>query len=75
SVNQKKAEAKHIDYPDEFILESVKKKLDAYDIKTLPDCQALADIMVMLCICPAKLKTLCITDAGHAISSGRMGDT
>ncbi|CAG8494084.1 5455_t:CDS:2, partial [Scutellospora calospora] len=58
----------------EFTLESVKKRLDVYNIKTLPDCQALADVMVMLCIRPAELKTLCITDARHAISSGRMGD-
>ncbi|CAJ0756047.1 21320_t:CDS:2 [Entrophospora sp. SA101] len=50
SVNRKKAEAKRIDYPDVFTLESVKERLDAYDIKTLPDCQALADVMVMLCI-------------------------
>jgi len=64
SVNRKKAEAKRIDYPDEFTLESVKERLDAYDIKTLPDCQALADVMVMLCIRPAELKTLRITDAG-----------
>ncbi|CAG8735667.1 3770_t:CDS:2, partial [Dentiscutata erythropus] len=62
--NRKKAETKRIDYPDEFTLESVKKRLDAYDIKTLPDYQALADIMVMLCIHPAELRTLRITDAG-----------
>ncbi|CAG8808254.1 23194_t:CDS:2, partial [Dentiscutata erythropus] len=64
SVNQKKAEAKRIDYPDEFILESVKERLDVYNIKTLSDCQALADVMVMLCIRSAELKTLCIADAG-----------
>ncbi|CAG8525010.1 22214_t:CDS:2, partial [Dentiscutata erythropus] len=63
SINRKKAEAKRIDYPDEFILESVKKRLDAYDIKTLSKYQALADIMVMLCIRPAELRTLRITDA------------
>ncbi|CAJ0762787.1 20865_t:CDS:2 [Entrophospora sp. SA101] len=68
SVNRKKAEAKHIDYPDEFTLESVKERLDAYDIKTLPDCQALVDVMVMLCIRPAELKTLCITDTGPLIN-------
>ncbi|CAG8823109.1 22362_t:CDS:2, partial [Dentiscutata erythropus] len=88
SVNRKKAEAKCIDYPDEFTLESVKERLDMYDIKTLPDCQALANVMVMLCIRPAELKTLCITDAGNqerakelltwiqrTISSRRMGDS
>ncbi|CAG8664051.1 23118_t:CDS:2 [Dentiscutata erythropus] len=47
SINRKKAEAKCIDYLDEFTLES-----------------ALADVMVMLCIRPAELKTLRITDAG-----------
>ncbi|CAG8469516.1 3612_t:CDS:2 [Scutellospora calospora] len=60
----KKTEAKRINYLDEFILESVKERLDVYDIKTLPDCQALADIIVILCIHPAKLKTLRITDVG-----------
>src|SRR6185369_2896546 len=62
SDNLKKA--KTIDYPDEFTLESVKERLDAYDLKTPPNCQALADVMVMLCIRPAELKTLRITDAG-----------
>ncbi|CAG8818248.1 24954_t:CDS:2, partial [Dentiscutata erythropus] len=74
SVNRKKAETKHINYPDKFTLESVKERLDAYDIKTLLDYQALADVMVILCIRPAELKTLHITDTRHAISSGRMGD-
>ncbi|RIB07608.1 hypothetical protein C2G38_2273767 [Gigaspora rosea] len=64
SINRKKAEAKRIDYPDEFILESVKERLDAYNIKTLSDYQALAEVMVMLCIRPAELKTLRITDTG-----------
>ncbi|CAG8783312.1 2269_t:CDS:2 [Dentiscutata erythropus] len=39
------------------VLESVKERLNAYDIKTLSNCQALADVMVMLCIRPAELKT------------------
>src|SRR5438128_10196468 len=55
SVNRKKAEAKRINYPDEFTLESVKERLDAYDLKTPPNYQALADVMVMLCIRPAEL--------------------
>ncbi|CAH1769184.1 156_t:CDS:2, partial [Entrophospora sp. SA101] len=63
SVNRKKAEANRIDYPDHFTLESVKERLDAYDIKTSPDLQALADVIIMLCIRPAEL-TLRITDAG-----------
>jgi len=62
--NRKKAEANRIDYPDEFTLESVKERLDAYDLKTLPNYWALADVMVMLCIRPAELTTLRITDAG-----------
>ncbi|CAG8630644.1 8406_t:CDS:2, partial [Paraglomus occultum] len=62
--NRKKAEANRIDFPYHFTLESVRERLDAHDIKTLPDCQALADVMVMLCIHPAELKTLRITDAG-----------
>ena len=55
---------KKIDYPDHFTLESVKERLDRYDIKTLPDLQALADVMIMLCIRPAELITLRITNAG-----------
>ena len=62
--NQKKAEANPTNYPDEFTLESVKERLDAYDLKTPPDYLALADIMVMLCIRPAELITLRITDSG-----------
>ncbi|CAJ0759976.1 3297_t:CDS:2 [Entrophospora sp. SA101] len=66
--------AKTIDYPDHFTLESVKERLDAYDIKTLPDCQALADVMVMLCIRPAELATLRITDAGVTDFISAFGD-
>ena len=36
-----------IDYPDHFTLESVKERLDGYDVSTLPDLQALADVMIM----------------------------
>ncbi|RIB10038.1 hypothetical protein C2G38_2207229 [Gigaspora rosea] len=53
-----------IDYPDYFTLESVKKRLDKYDISTPPDLQALADVMIMLCIRSAELTTLRITDIG-----------
>ncbi|KAF0434159.1 hypothetical protein F8M41_004931 [Gigaspora margarita] len=62
--NQKKAEANRIDYPDHFTLESVRERLDGYDVSTLPNLQALADVIVMLCIHLAELTTLCITDAG-----------
>ncbi|CAG8811870.1 12707_t:CDS:2, partial [Gigaspora rosea] len=53
-----------IDYPDHFTLESVKERLDKYDISTPPDLQALADVMIMLCIRPSELTSLHITDAG-----------
>ncbi|CAG8731311.1 9499_t:CDS:2, partial [Cetraspora pellucida] len=39
---------KRINYPDYFTLELVKEKLVKYDISTLPDLQALTDIMIML---------------------------
>ncbi|CAG8794694.1 7426_t:CDS:2, partial [Gigaspora margarita] len=62
--NQKRAETNHIDYPNEFTLELVKERLDGYNVSTSPDLQALADVMIMLCICPAKLITLHIINAG-----------
>ncbi|CAG8823996.1 38828_t:CDS:2, partial [Gigaspora margarita] len=62
--NQKKAEANRIDYPNYFTLESVRERLNGYDVSTLLDLQVLADVIVMLCIRPAELTTLCITDAG-----------
>jgi integrase len=62
---QKNAEETlRIDYPDHFTLESVKERLDDYDISIQPDYQALADVIIMLCIRPAELITLRITDAG-----------
>ncbi len=61
--NRKKAKANRIDYPDEFTLESVKERLDIYDLKTLPNYQALANIIIMLCLHPAKVTTLYITNA------------
>ncbi|KAF0441047.1 d5-like helicase-primase: PROVISIONAL [Gigaspora margarita] len=62
--DQKKAKANRIDYPDHFTLESVRERLDGYNVSTLPDKQALANVMVILCIRPAELTTLCIIDAG-----------
>jgi len=35
-----------IDFPDHFSLESVKKRLDKYNITNKPDRQALADVMI-----------------------------
>ncbi|RGB25273.1 hypothetical protein C1646_771990 [Rhizophagus diaphanus] len=39
-----------------------------------PDLQALADIMIMLCIRPAKIKDLRISNGGSAISSRQLRD-
>src|SRR6266542_171003 len=39
-----------IDFPDHFLLESVKERLDRYDIFNAPNLQTLADVMIMLCI-------------------------
>ncbi|POG61082.1 hypothetical protein GLOIN_2v1787055, partial [Rhizophagus irregularis DAOM 181602=DAOM 197198] len=39
-------------YPDHFSLESVKERLDSYVVSNIPDKQALADVMIMLCIRP-----------------------
>ncbi|PKK55619.1 hypothetical protein RhiirC2_801939 [Rhizophagus irregularis] len=51
-----------IDYPDHFSLESVKERLDLYDVSNIPDKQALADVMIMLCIRPAEIKDLRISN-------------
>ncbi|CAB4430326.1 unnamed protein product [Rhizophagus irregularis] len=51
-------------YPDHFSLESVKERLDSYDMSNIPDKQALADVMIMLCIRPAKIKDLRISNRG-----------
>ncbi|PKY36420.1 hypothetical protein RhiirB3_458981 [Rhizophagus irregularis] len=51
-----------IDYPDHFSLESVKERLDLYNVSNIPDKQALADVMIMLCIRPAKIKDLRISN-------------
>jgi hypothetical protein len=53
-----------IDFPDHFSLESVKERLDSYDISNTPNIQALADVTIMLCIRPAKIKTLHIFNGG-----------
>ena len=55
-------ESEGIDYLDHFSLESVKERLDLYDISNIPDKQALADVMIMLCIRPAKIKNLHISN-------------
>ena len=53
-----------LDFPDHFSLESVKERLDSYDISNTPDKQALADVMIMLCIRPAEIKNLRISNGG-----------
>jgi hypothetical protein len=53
-----------IDFPDHFSLESVKERLDMYDVSKAPDLQALADVTIMLCIRPAEIKTLRISNGG-----------
>ncbi|CAG8810790.1 36729_t:CDS:2 [Gigaspora margarita] len=53
-----------IDFPDHFSLESVKERLDLYDVSNIPDKQALADVMIMLCIRPAEIKNLRISNGG-----------
>ncbi|CAG8846159.1 32659_t:CDS:2, partial [Gigaspora margarita] len=47
-----------IDFPDHFSLESVKERLDEYNVSNIPDKQALAGLMIMLCIHPAEIKNL-----------------
>ena len=51
-----------IDFPDHFSLESVKERLDEYDVSSAPNLQALADVMIMLCIRPAEIKDLRISN-------------
>jgi hypothetical protein len=51
-------------YPDHFTLKSVKERLDSYDMSNIPDKQALADVMIMLCIRPAEIKDLRISNGG-----------
>ncbi len=51
-----------INFPDHFSLESVKERLDGYDVSNAPNLQALADVMIMLCIRPAEIKDLRISN-------------
>src|SRR5437762_14075657 len=55
-----------IDFPDHFSLESVKERLNFYDVSNTPNVQALADVMIMLCIRSAKIKDLRISKIGRA---------
>ncbi len=49
---------------DHFLLESVKERLDEYNVSNISNKQALADVMIMLCIHPAKIKNLRIFNGG-----------
>ncbi|PKC10059.1 hypothetical protein RhiirA5_414853 [Rhizophagus irregularis] len=60
----KQCEDEGIDFPDHFSLESVKERLDIYDVSRAPGLQALADVTIMLCIRPAEIKTLRISNGG-----------
>jgi hypothetical protein len=61
-TEQRKNEGFH--FPDHFSLESVKERLELYDVSNIPDKQALADVMIMLCIRPAEIKNLRISNGG-----------
>ncbi|RGB43946.1 hypothetical protein C1646_661023 [Rhizophagus diaphanus] len=56
-----------IHYPDHFLLELVKERLDSYDVSNTSDKQALADVMIMLCTRSAEIKDLCIFNRGSNI--------
>ncbi|CAB4426040.1 unnamed protein product [Rhizophagus irregularis] len=60
----KQCEDEGINFPDHFSLESVKERLDIYDVSRAPSLQALADVTIMLCIRPAEIKTLRISNGG-----------
>ncbi|RGB34633.1 hypothetical protein C1646_668395 [Rhizophagus diaphanus] len=77
--NQKEKRLRHenkgINYLDYYALESVKERLDSYDVSSKPDLQALADAMVMLCIRPTEVKSLRIADGnmtGYAKYRGQV---
>ena len=37
--------------------------MDSYDVSNIPDKQALADVIIMLCIRPAEIKNLHISNS------------
>src|SRR2546421_722766 len=62
-----------IDFLDHFSLESVKERLDKYNVSNISNKQALADVMIMLCIRPAEIKNLRIFNedvTGYAKNRG-----
>ncbi|CAG8450034.1 15826_t:CDS:2 [Cetraspora pellucida] len=60
--HSKQYENKRIDFPDHFLLESVKERLDKYDVSNISDKQALTDVMIMFCIHLAEIKNLRISN-------------
>jgi len=58
----KQCEDEGIHYLDYFSLESVKERLGVYDVSKASGLQALTDVMIMLCIRPAKIKILRISN-------------
>ena len=61
-TEQRKNEGLH--YPNHFSLELVKEPLGLYVVSNISDKQALADVMIMLCIRPAEIKNLRISNGG-----------
>ena len=57
-------ENEELDFLDYFSLESVKKRLNSYDVSNTPNKQTLVDVMIILCIHPAEIKNLCISNGG-----------
>ncbi|CAG8476736.1 11820_t:CDS:2 [Gigaspora rosea] len=74
-------EDKEINFSDHF---SVTERLNLYDVSNIPNKQALVDVMIVLCIRPAEIKNLRISNGGvtrelltwiqEAISSGQLRD-
>src|SRR6185295_6807419 len=61
---RKRRELKSIRLPPKFSLDELCKRLNGYDLSKKPDLQALADVMVMLCMRPAEVTKLRINAYG-----------
>ncbi|CAG8687699.1 4369_t:CDS:2 [Dentiscutata erythropus] len=79
--HSEQCENEGINFPDHFSLESVKERLNLYDVSNIPDKLALADVMIMLCIRPTEIKNLHISNGAvtgyaknRAIISGELRD-
>ncbi len=57
-------ENEELDFLDHFSLESVKERLDSYDVFNTSNKQVLADVMIILCIHSAEIKNLHISNGG-----------